>query len=168
MFSRTHPINIGVSRCGNSESRERREMNSRDKGKRGEREVAQLFKKVGYPAERGQQHDGMTGHADVVGVPYIWIEVKLREKLDLEEAMKQAERDCTAFNAGHIGDESLPAVFHRRNREKWKVTMRLLDLIYLCGSMPFSVCVPVHGLVTMSWEDWIQVFVSYDADRRAG
>lgn len=43
------------------------------------------------------------------------------ERLDLSEAMKQAVRD-----AGAVG---VPAVFHRKNRERWLVTMRLDDWI---------------------------------------
>ena len=44
-------------------------INSRRKGKNGELQVAHLFQAAGYKAERGCQHDGLSGHADVIGVP---------------------------------------------------------------------------------------------------
>lgn len=39
--------------------------------------------------------------------------------------MKQAERDAERFKDG------FPAVFHRRNREEWQVTMRFPDWMRL-------------------------------------
>lgn len=141
-------------------------MNSRAKGVRGELAVAHLFQKYGYRAERGQQHDGMSGHADVVGVPYIWIEVKWRDELNLLDAMEQAERDNNA-RYEREQEEALPVVIHKRNRQKWQVTMRLLDLVYLTGAAPFTVTIPTDGLVTMDWEDWIKVYMAYEQERSA-
>ena len=43
----------------------------------------------------------------------------------MPEAMKQAQRDSERFKDG------APAVFHRRSRESWLVTMRLTDWIDL-------------------------------------
>lgn len=55
------------------------------------------------------------------GLPGIHIEVKRVERLNVSEAMKQASRDAERFHDG------APAVFHRRNREPWLVTMKLED-----------------------------------------
>ena len=60
----------------------------REKGKRGELELAKIFREYGYDARRGQQYCGAAGNADVIG---------------------------------------LPAVFHRKDRCEWLVTMRLTD-----------------------------------------
>lgn len=92
-------------------------MNSRAKGKRGELELAKDLRRYGFDARRGQQFAGANGDADVVGVPGFHIEVKRREKLNIEEALQQAERDAK--------DGATPIVAHRRNAETWKVTMRL-------------------------------------------
>ena len=55
---------------------------SRNKGKRGEREVAKIFRDAGYPARRSVQYNGRPGTvADVVGVPSLHIEVKFVEKV---------------------------------------------------------------------------------------
>lgn len=140
-------------------------MNSREKGKRGEREAAHLFRAAGYPAERGVQHDGMTGHADIEGVPYLWCEIKKNEHLDVEKAMQQAERDSNARRM-RTGEDLLPVVIHKKSRQPWHCTMRTIDFLSLCGSMPFSVIVPTEGLVTMEWEDWIQIYMAYEAERR--
>jgi len=139
-------------------------MNSRAKGVRGELQVAHLFQKSGYKAERGQQHDGRSGHADVVGVPYIWIEVKRDQDLNVLKAIEQAERDSAGYYE-RTREDLLPVVIHRKNREEWKCTMRLLDLLSLSGSMPFAVAVPTDGLVTMTWSDWIRVYMAYETER---
>ncbi len=97
-------------------------INSRAKGAKGERELANKLKEYGYKCRRGQQFSGLEGE-DVVGLDYIHIECKRVEKLNVEEALKQAKRDAK--------DNQMPAVFHRKNGEKWKVTMQLDDWINL-------------------------------------
>lgn len=98
-------------------------MNSREKGARGERELANLLKNAGYDCRRGQQYSGANGDADVVGLPGIHIECKRVEKLNIETALKQAQRDAR--------EGEIPAVFHRRNGEHWKVTMGFDDFMAL-------------------------------------
>ena len=102
----------------------------REKGKRGERELANLLKDHGYNCRRGQQYCGTNGDADVVGLPGIHIECKRVERLNLEDAMTQAIDD-TAAEKLPFGEEIYPAVFHRRNRGSWLVTMRLDDWMNL-------------------------------------
>lgn len=89
----------------------------REKGKRGERELAGILREHGFDSRRGQQYSGINGDADVVGLPGIHVEVKRVERLSISEAMKQSQRDARPGE--------LPAVFHRRNREEWLVTMPL-------------------------------------------
>lgn len=98
-------------------------MNSREKGAAGERELAGILKEYGYECRRGQQFCGANGDADVVGLPGIHIECKRVEKLNLDAAMDQAIRDARA--------DKIPAVFHRKNRKEWKVTLRLNDFMKL-------------------------------------
>lgn len=98
---------------------------SRNKGKAGERELAAALRAEGFEsARRGQQYSGSETSADVVGLPGIHIECKRVEKLNIYEAVEQAQRD-----AGESGE--LPAVFHRRNRKPWLVTMPLSDWMIL-------------------------------------
>ena len=94
------------------------------KGANGERELAAVLREYGYNIERG---DSMSfGEVpDLTGLPGIHIEVKRRERLNVPEAMRQAIRDSEAFRDG------APAVFHRRSREPWLVTMRLADWMAL-------------------------------------
>ena len=96
-----------------------KKINSRNKGARGERELASKFREYGYDARRGQQYCGANGDADVVGLPGIHCEVKRVEKLNLYDAMAQAERDAKV--------DEMPGVFHRRNNCDWLVTMRMDD-----------------------------------------
>ncbi len=68
-------------------------MNSREKGKRGERELASKLREYGYGTRRGQQYCGANGDAYVVGLPGIHIECKRVERLNLDDAMTQAKAD---------------------------------------------------------------------------
>lgn len=94
---------------------------SRDKGKRGERELASFLREWGYGARRGQQFSGASGDADVVGLDRIHIECKRVERLNVQDAMDQSRRDR---RPGEI-----PVVMHRRNNCDWLVTMDLTDWI---------------------------------------
>lgn len=99
---------------------------NRDKGARGERELAKLIREqYGYEARRGYvfQHE-----SDMVGLPGIHPEVKRKEKLSLYTAMEQAIEEAEKRKDG------LPTVFHRRDRKEWLVVMRLTDWIDLYGA----------------------------------
>lgn len=98
-------------------------MNSREKGKRGERELASILKSYGYEARRGQQFCGINGDADVVGLPHAHIEVKRVQRLNLEDAMAQSKRDAK--------EGEIPTVFHRKNHCEWLVTLSLKDFMEL-------------------------------------
>lgn len=101
-----------------------RGRSSQRKGADGERELAAVLREYGYVIERGGSLS-FGEIPDLVGLPDIHIEVKRVERLNVLEAMKQAERDSARFHDG------APTVFHRRNREPWLVTMRLSDWIEL-------------------------------------
>lgn len=91
-------------------------INSKQKGARGEREWASFCKDQGYEVRRTQQYCGNTGDAaDCIGLPGIHQEVKRVEKLNINDAMKQADRDCK---------EKIPIVAHKRNNGDWLVTMK--------------------------------------------
>jgi hypothetical protein len=139
-------------------------MNSRAKGKRGELAVAHLFRDYGYPAERGQQHDGLSGHADVVGIPYIWIEVKWRENLNIESAIRQAERDSAAY-LDRTGESLLPVVIYKKNRQPWRVAMRPFDFSCLMSDTPFVPMWLVKGHIHMLFSDWIEIYQAYEKGR---
>ena len=96
-------------------------MNSRNKGARGERELAEKLRSRGYDARRGQQYSGANGDADVVGLPGIHIECKRVEKLNISTAMQQSIRDARKYE--------VPVVMHRKNGEEWLCTIRLDDFI---------------------------------------
>ena len=97
-------------------------INSKTKGAKGERELASKLRDYGYDCRRGQQYNGLEGE-DVVGLDYIHVEVKRVQALNLDEAMEQAKKDSK--------ENQMPAVFHRKNNKKWKVTMELDDWIKL-------------------------------------
>lgn len=98
-------------------------MNSRRKGKRGELALARILREHGFEARRGVQYHGGAESPDVIGLPGVHIECKRVERLDLMGAYRQAVRDAAS--------DEMPAVFHKRNREPWLVTMNLEDFIQL-------------------------------------
>ena len=101
-------------------------INSKRKGARFERELARRLREYGYDdARRTAQYCGNTGDAsDVVGLPYLHIEAKHVERLNIYDAMAQAKHDAKAG-----GENRLPAVFHKRNNHKILVTMELEDFM---------------------------------------
>ncbi len=96
---------------------------SRDKGKRGEREIALVLREHGFEARRGQQYCGANGDADVIGVPGLHIEVKRTEKFRMYEALDQARNDAR--------EDELPVVFTRKNNCDWVACLRLDDFMEL-------------------------------------
>ncbi|MGC3956652.1 MAG: hypothetical protein QM813_01350 [Verrucomicrobiota bacterium] len=99
-------------------------MNSRQKGKVGEREFASLLREQGFDARRGQQFSGGADSPDIVSEALAWlhVEVKRVQNLNLTDACAQAERDCgPVAPAGH---KKPWIVAHRRNHAPWLITMR--------------------------------------------
>ncbi len=96
---------------------------SRDKGSRGEREVADRFRAAGFPCARTPNSGAMQWKGDVNGVPFCHIEVKRQERIQIVDWSEQAEADCPN------GD--MPLVVWRRSRDDWRVTLPLDDFIEL-------------------------------------
>lgn len=97
---------------------------SQRKGRAGELELAGILQGYGYTVQPGEPANHGTT-PDVTGLPGVHIECKRAERLDLGAAMAQAVQDADKFRDG------APAVFHRRNRHPWLVTMRLDDWVAL-------------------------------------
>lgn len=96
-------------------------INSRAKGARFERKVAEWLRDYGWEARRGQQFSGGAESPDVVAPEFPWhIEAKAVERLDLYSAMTQAIRDA--------GDK-MPCVVHKKNHSEPYVTMKFHDLL---------------------------------------
>lgn len=92
-------------------------VNSKQKGARFERTLAAKLRDYGYETRRTAQYCGNTGDAsDVVGLPYIHIEAKHQERMQLYDWMAQAKRDSD-------GTGLIPVVFHKKNNAEILVTM---------------------------------------------
>ena len=83
--------------------------NSKQKGKRGELEVANILKRMGFNCRRTAQYNGKENGslADVIGLPNIHIEVKRVQSgyTAIHKAMAQAVRDSHG---------EVPTVWHRQ------------------------------------------------------
>lgn len=100
---------------------------SQRKGRAAELELARILQAAGYDVIPGEPVS-YGAVPDLSGLPGIHVECKRAERVQLSEWMQQAERDAERFNDG------APAVFHRRNRAPWLVTMRLADWLKIYGS----------------------------------
>jgi len=89
-------------------------MNSRQKGARGEREWRDVLRSHGYEARRGCQFSGSPDSPDVVCDLPFHFEVKRVQRLNIHDAVSQAQADCGGKH---------PVVAHRRNGGEWLVTM---------------------------------------------
>ena len=98
-------------------------VNSRAKGARFELEVAKILSSHGMESRRGQQFAGSPDTPDVISPDFPFhIEAKMVEKLNLQSAMDQSERDCGTRP---------PCVIHKRKRKDVLFTCKLDDLIKL-------------------------------------
>lgn len=98
--------------------------NSRRKGAGGEREIAHMFQNEGYEtARRGIQ---VAGEADVIGVPYLHLEIKRYGQglKKLYAFVEQAQRD-----AKKMGGK--PTVILRTDGKPWLVVQTFEDWIEL-------------------------------------
>ena len=91
--------------------------NSKQKGKRGELEVAKILREHGFTdARRTAQFCGNTGQADdVIGLDGFHIEVKRCETTKIWDWIHQAQNDCNGKN--------IPIVVFRRSHEDWQVAL---------------------------------------------
>ena len=93
---------------------------SRQKGKRGELELAHKLTDMGFDCRRAQQYCGGASSADILGLDGVHPECKFVERLNVVEAYEQAVRDGA-------GTTDMPVVFHKRSRKPFLVTMGLED-----------------------------------------
>ena len=106
---------------------------SRQKGQRGEREVAKLFTDRGYQARRGDSQSRGAREADVEDTGF-WIEVKRGKRCPIRRGNAQIERD----KDGRSG-----LLFWRDDRADWRVDMDTHTFFELLGS-----CGPEHWTVS--------------------
>lgn len=104
-------------------------INSRQKGARGERELADILRTHGHTARRGQQFSGGTDSPDVVcpTLPGYHIECKRVEAGNLYKWLAQAKRDA---------GKKVPLVMHKKNREEWVVVLHLNDFLKILEHLP--------------------------------
>ena len=97
-------------------------INSKQKGNRYEREIANILKEYGYDARRTAQYCGKTEESsDVVGLPGFHIECKhYKVKAFDYKWLQQAENDCK---------NNIPIVVHKTDRHENLVTMTLENFL---------------------------------------
>lgn len=101
-------------------------INSKQKGKRGELELAHYLTDRGFPARRGQQYEGGSDSPDVIidNLPQYNIEVKRVDKgVKIYDWMDQAVRDSKG--------KKIPVVVHRKSHQPWVCILLIDDFLNL-------------------------------------
>lgn len=98
----------------------------RDKGARGEREVAAIFRAHGFECERTPNSGGLHIPGDIVGVTGVHVEVKRQETARPWAWFEQAARE-SLVTPGYV----IPVVAFRRNGSDWLALLPLADLVKL-------------------------------------
>lgn len=105
-------------------------MRSDRKGKRGEREVRDVFRSGGFDCERTPNSGGLRWKGDLRGIPRVHVEVKRAERLAVPAWLRQTYADCPE---GH-----LPVLAFRCNRRAagdplgtWHAVVPLDDFVRL-------------------------------------
>ena len=98
-------------------------MNARNKGARGERELAaELAKIVGSARRTGlMQSQQDAPESDVEWLDALVVESKRCQRVEIDRWAQQNERKASKL-------DKLSVVCWRRNREPWRIAMRLEDL----------------------------------------
>lgn len=111
-------------------------MNSRQKGKRSELEVAAILRDLGFEdSRRSVQHSGRpaaagaAGAPDVLGIDGVHIEVKNRARYGRADLQAWLERNTE--DAG----SNVPIVIHKSNRVPWMATVWLGDIVRLAEAL---------------------------------
>lgn len=106
-------------------------LRSREKGKRGERELARFLSAEGFAATRGAQHRGGPDSPDVrcPDLPALHWECKRAERLNPYDALAQARSEA---------GERLPVVAFRKNDCDWLAILSLRDLLAILRESSFT------------------------------
>lgn len=95
-------------------------MNSKEKGKRGERDLSKVLSTLfNVNARRGQQYKGTDDSPDVIAFDGVHVECKRTERFNPYKALEQANNDA---------GENIPVVMHKRNYKPWIVVIELENL----------------------------------------
>lgn len=100
---------------------------SRDKGRRGEQEVARIFRANGFDVDRVPNSGGLRVKGDLTGLDGFHVEVKRQEKLAIPAWLRQAHEE-----AGW----RVPLVIFRQSKKAgnvggWHAVLTLEALIWL-------------------------------------
>jgi len=103
-------------------------VNSRRKGARGERQLRDELKALGYAdVYRTAQRSGRGGMPDLEGIPGVHIECKVGKNIDVWKAMAQA--------VGDMEDGRTPVVLARKDRHETLLVCKLKDLHQVINRM---------------------------------
>src|SRR4029077_3878397 len=98
----------------------------KQKGKRGEREAADVLRSFGWQAKRGMS---FLGEPDIVTNFPMHVEVKYQERLNIFAALAQAEQ----YVIDKKQEPHLYSVFFRKNDGEWYAAIPLRNLLCMAS-----------------------------------
>lgn len=118
------------------EIRRKKGRSSKNKGSDFERYIAHLLQEWGFTdAVRSAQHSGRGGGtADIIGVPFLHIEAKAQESLNVFNAYDQAIRDLSEQKDEDMR-KAIPIVVHKKNRRGTLVSLCFNDFFAIWTTM---------------------------------
>lgn len=96
-------------------------INSREKGKRGEREFAKAMQEAGYDCRRNLLEQCRGGGHDILGLTGWAPEIKRHETLEVSKWWSQ-----TLDQAKKAGAK--PVLAYRQNRKPWRIVILLSEI----------------------------------------
>lgn len=115
-------------------------LHSRNKGKAGEREVRDKFRKAlkGYMADvediRRNHQQAEIGGADLVGVPYLSVEIKRVQKITWGKGLMDWWEQCCEQAAA---DSKTPCLVFRQDHGMWLVMFHMYPTIEEAGNQAY-------------------------------
>jgi len=143
-------------------SKPKKKRNSRDKGQRGERELAEKLR-VALPQYADQIRRSVQSRgaeeSDIAGVPGFWVENQYADKPDPIKKLLQAERDVLAAKS-----DLIPIAVTRKTRGKeTNVTMRYGNLVLVAESLRVPPTLTALMPVTVGLEWFLPLLSAYVA-----
>ena len=129
-------------------------VNSKQKGKRGEQELARYLREAGFEVTRNWFAQTVEkGHSDIIGIDGWSIECKRAANATRIKDWWIQTVDAAAIEQGKTGKLSRPVLIYRLDRAAWRVR------ICIC-----AIDTALHGQIELDLPTWVRLVDRLDAE----